>query len=670
MRVELHKIMLHNWRGAENLVIEFNGQGETVISGTNGTFKSTVAEGYRWGITGKDSLDRKDYDLKNTVKTHLNRGDHEIIIEMSVDRQRKEIRRVFKEVWQRPRGQEQDVFKGNETLFFINDVPFNAGQFAEVIKGWFSDVQFKILTDPLFFNTPNGEKWKWTHMRDILVGMAGEINPNDVFDAAEIFGERRQSLDEAIKTWGALDKLKKEVAEKKKKANDELRGIPESIESQERTKPELLDWSAIEAYIAETSEFIKGTTEQIFEASKGDEGVEQAKQSKRNEIREIEQDIKNFESVIKDRFRDSNQERRSKIADKEGEIRDVERSITSTERDIENHEKDVTRYESEKTQLLTVYNAKIAETLPEMPSDQTVCPTCKREYDSIQVNGLKMLFTSNWNDNHAQAVEKIKADGSAIKRKIEEAKGALENEKSRLNDLRMSKALATSELESLQESKEWKESALFDELSKSNEYQALNARLQDAKRDLENLEKPSDSDGQREQVLEKLNSEKESYAAELAKYQSQLATKSQYERVVSEIERLKQKQTAAGQVIAELEGIEFAIEGYNKARNEVVAQRVNRMFPEGIEYKLFDELNDGTTIEFCELYVNGMPWGTLNTGGKINAGLACINTFQEHWNLYLPVWIDNRESTVEIPTMLSQVINLVVDPTKEKLTVS
>lgn len=670
MRIELIDITLRNWRGAENLVVKFNGQGETVISGTNGTFKSTVSEAYRWAITGKDTLDRKDYDLKNTVKKNLNRLDHEVIINMLVDGQKKELRRVFREVWQRPRGQEQDVYKGNETLFFINDVPFNAGQYAEVLKGWFSDVQFKILTDPLFFNTPNGDKWKWNNMRDILVGIAGPIDREEVFEAAEVYGDRRESLNESIKTWGSLDKLKKEVNEKIKKAKDELKGIPESIESQERTKPELLKWSDIETGIEALKQALEQVNSEIHNASKGDEALEMQKQEKRKEIREIEFRMNNRKAEISEDFKQKNRERTDKIATKEQELRDAERTILSRQRDVEDLEKSISRYESEKTRLLGIYNEKTAETAPEMDSSLSVCPTCDRSYDPDKIDNARKLFTSNWNARHAEAIETIKNEGSAIKRKIADATSALFNEKAKVIEAEESKAKIEKEFAEARQIREYKQSDLDEVLKEDGSFNEAHSDFLVANGQLVELEESGKADEQREAVLEKLKGEKNSYSLELLKLQNQLATKSQYERVVAEIERLKEKQTAAGSVIAELEGIEFAIEGYNKARNQVVETRVNRMFPEHIKFKLFDTQVSGETTEWCELYSNEMPWGTLNTGGKINAGLACIDVFQSFWNLYLPVWIDNRESTVSIPEMLSQVVNLIVDPSKEKLTVS
>jgi hypothetical protein len=65
--------------------------------------------------------------------------------------------------------------------------------------------------------------------------------------------------------------------------------------------------------------------------------------------------------------------------------------------------------------------------------------------------------------------------------------------------------------------------------------------------------------------------------------------------------------------------------------------------------------------------VNGVPWSSgLNNADKINAGIAVINTLCEHYNITAPIFIDNRESVIELLPTESQVINLIVSkPDKE-----
>jgi hypothetical protein len=57
--------------------------------------------------------------------------------------------------------------------------------------------------------------------------------------------------------------------------------------------------------------------------------------------------------------------------------------------------------------------------------------------------------------------------------------------------------------------------------------------------------------------------------------------------------------------------------------------------------------------------VDGIPYPSLNTGGRIQAGLEIVRVMADHYGVYAPIWIDNRESVFRIPEMKNQIINLV-----------
>ena len=64
-----------------------------------------------------------------------------------------------------------------------------------------------------------------------------------------------------------------------------------------------------------------------------------------------------------------------------------------------------------------------------------------------------------------------------------------------------------------------------------------------------------------------------------------------------------------------------------------------------------------------------MPFSDANTASKINAGLDIINTLCQHYKVNAPVFIDNRESVVELIPTESQIVNLIVSEADKKLRV-
>jgi hypothetical protein len=67
--------------------------------------------------------------------------------------------------------------------------------------------------------------------------------------------------------------------------------------------------------------------------------------------------------------------------------------------------------------------------------------------------------------------------------------------------------------------------------------------------------------------------------------------------------------------------------------------------------------------------VNGVPYGNVNTAGKINAGLDIISTLCNYYKVTAPIFVDNEESTHTMIATNSQLIKLVVSPEDKTLRV-
>ena len=121
------------------------------------------------------------------------------------------------------------------------------------------------------------------------------------------------------------------------------------------------------------------------------------------------------------------------------------------------------------------------------------------------------------------------------------------------------------------------------------------------------------------------------------------------------------------QQIADVEREEYTIEQFTKTKIDECEKRINAMF-KFVSFKLYDYTFDGNAVETCVPLVDGVPYGSANTAGQVNAGLDIINTLCRHYSICAPIFIDGRESVNEIIPTESQIINLVV--TKDnKLTI-
>jgi hypothetical protein len=113
--------------------------------------------------------------------------------------------------------------------------------------------------------------------------------------------------------------------------------------------------------------------------------------------------------------------------------------------------------------------------------------------------------------------------------------------------------------------------------------------------------------------------------------------------------------------VANAEKMLFELENFIRFKMEKVSGLINEKF-EGLEWKLFENQINGGMRETCELTVNGVPYGSLNNGNRIVAGLEIIKTLQRIFNVSIPVFVDNAEaiSTGNFPEMECQVIKLIV----------
>lgn len=62
-----------------------------------------------------------------------------------------------------------------------------------------------------------------------------------------------------------------------------------------------------------------------------------------------------------------------------------------------------------------------------------------------------------------------------------------------------------------------------------------------------------------------------------------------------------------------------------------------------------------------------VPYGSLNNGARINAGLDVIKALSHHYGVSVPLFIDNAESVTTLLPVDAQVIRLVVSEGEKKL---
>jgi len=216
MKIELLNIDITNFKGLK--AFKFSPDGENAcITAQNGTGKTTVYDAFLWLLFGKDSLGRKDFDIRPLDANNQPINGLTLAIEavLSIDgiahtfRKEQTEKIVKKEI------------KGFETLCYIDEVPKKVGEYTDYIAEIITDETFRALTDLAYFNNLHHTK-----RRALLLEFTGEIGTPAGFEEL-LNALNGRSIDDYKKVLaGQRDRLKKDRDEIPSRIDELQRGLP------------------------------------------------------------------------------------------------------------------------------------------------------------------------------------------------------------------------------------------------------------------------------------------------------------------------------------------------------------------------------------------------------------------------------------------------------------
>lgn len=663
--VKLKSMRLKNWKGADDETYNFQ-PGINDITERNGEGKTRRAEAFTWAFWGKDLLDRVNYRIKNEKYPEKRKFDSIVDLELDVNGRDQQIARIYSENWVRPKGKEEEVLKGNSTSYVVNgDESYNKTQFDTFVSSWFDETLFKMLTNPLFFNT-DGAKWEWRNRRDILIQIAGEIDSDMVFEEAkDISAARRKLLEEQLAQGKDFDSYKREIQGKKKKANEELEGVPQSIKKLEEVQPEKVDWDRLDDLIEFADKEYEEANNLFNDKSKVGDVLEAKLADIRKDIRDAQQDADEEEAKIKIKLKAENDLIRLNRQVLQADVTRLKDRVALLTKANDGLIARMKAAERDNADAVTRYTEKKQEAEPELDPKDAECEFCGTHFDDDKIAEKHQQIIDNWRTQRAVDMKALKKLAQDKFDEYTEFKKGVSKAQQEIDEVNKDLAQKEAELKAENDKELAGAKELADRLENSEPYQ-------DAKLRVSNLEEAlkiaiaNSKDSDTEEEIAKLEEYRKKADEERLRLRAKKSTKETYDKIEKEIKELKQKEKNLNKTIADLEGLEFAITKYNAARNEVVTKRVNRLFRtdaqgRSVRFQLFRPNADGTEqIEHCELWFDNKPYSALNTAAKTWAGMECINAFNQYYDMYLPVWLDNRESVNDVPPLDArvQIINL------------
>lgn len=649
--MKLLSMKLTNFKGIRDLTLDFPDGGNYNIYGTNGAGKTTIVDALIWLLFDKDSTDVKDFSIKTVVDgEELHRAEHsvECMFLMETGRQ-VTMRKEFREKWQKPRGQKDEVFTGHTTNYYIDGVPKSQTAYKNEINRIIDEKRFKVLTNPLYFN----EKLNDAERRSILIDIIGGVDQDAIIE------ENLDTLKELkpLLKGRKVEDFKLIVKQSLTKTKKDLDDIGPAIkENQSMMIPgaDATNKGMYEEEAKRAEESIARLMRQIAEARAG---------TMDTELETKKADLNRQLWQAKDADAKLNSDRKKNLLQKQEEAQqarlEIEGRIFGWDKIIQ-HEKSVINVCADRREeLVKNFQAVKNEEFVENPI-ATVCPMCGQALPDEKVDEAKT------------AQEKMKAE--FLHKKAEDLKSI--NEQGKTNNQKKAKAEAN--LAAAQKEREIQAELLQTARQNENacktnlaqfvpEVSELTKALE---RELAVLErKESHPDEVATQRIAELEQRKEDADKKRREANEKLNDIGLNMKHQARIQELREKETELSTLFTTLTKQSYLCDQYSRCLTAYIDRKVGEHFKLARFVLFKDNISNEGVKECCEVQLHGTPYHDLCQTEQMHVGLDIIQTLCKYYNLTMPVLIDRSESFITLPETDMQIIRLIVSADDKKLRV-
>ena len=679
MNIKIKSITLRNFKGLRDVSFDFGGNNATII-GDNGTGKTTIFDALTWVLFGNDSHNSTEIDIKTidaATGEPMHRADHFVEVVLDVDGSAQTLRRTYREIWSKSRGSADLRFVGHETGFAVNGVEVGTKTaYDKIISEWISDSVFRMLTDPMYFNT----RVDWKGRRAALLEMVG-----DGIDRTTI---RTRFADLLAEMNGEpLADFKARLAAEKRKNKKELDTFAPKIEAYQNTMPPSEDYAALEREISQIESAseneiaaykkqIDALDEQIADASKMDEEAQAAHDRKLKRALDIKRMMSDCIDKRISAARRYNSELEASVDDAQAKAdairREIEKVETSANTKRETLDACVKKRASIKTSVDAMRDEYAAtKKIAFEYVDTTTCYVCGAPLSAETIEEARRAARENFEKHQRETLDKLVADANLEKDTYNKLATLISTTEYEIAMLDQRLSQLRSELNTAEQAVEKAKNTPALDLETEEEQAKLSPdyvkhanELARVQRDLETSATTrttfDDLAENRRELYKKIDVARQNCATATADLRRRLANKERTAEIQRLIDESKASEKKIAERVAELERLEFAAAAYTKADIEAVEAAINSRFGL-VRWRMYEQTIEGADVETCVATIDGVPFNSLNSAGQVLAGLDVIRTFCRYYGATAPVFIDNAESISQTDFALdSQVIRLQV----------
>lgn len=643
--VILKSLSYENWRGMKrDFVFRQNGN---VISGRNGSGKTTVFNAFLWLLTGADCEDRQNFLLFDYTQpmTYENKITARVEAVISIDGQDYTLAREASPGWVRKRGSSVYEKKSSDDYgFYVDGISYSAGDYRKFIEENIATVdKLKLMLNIRYF-----QKLDWKSLREYFEDMVGNITICDMsgdysvikdllakynYDTDNIRKVLRTQVNAIKDVMGAeskkgtlevqietlksnlpdisgLDELRQKVHDATDKLNEvdlQLRGLIDSIRPYiEKRNKELAEIGVLEDEAGKArSEYIKAFNLKVNKLE--------------DEIAQIDAKNKNIERYN---------------AQSEG-------TRLQARKQIEEYEKQLAVLNDRRSELLA-QNKEVKA----LVFDGANCPYCGQPLPEDKLEAEREKFNKNKEEQHKAIVELGQSNNVRIENvkmqiaKLQEMLAEPFKPKSYIN-----KSAFEKDLEDLK--------ASFVPYEETADCKKRMAEIEEKQANLTVVPEVDNDE---------LQEERDRLTDLIVECRVKLGKKKDYDNQVDKIYKLENELKANALQLAELEGKLFKVDEYERERADLITKCVNNNFGY-IHVSMVERKKDGGYTNSCVIMnKDGVNVASTNFADIILCGIDLSIGFQKHYGLRLPLFIDDIINLNEcnFPSIDTQVVKLML----------
>ena len=633
--MELLRLTIEHFKGIDRLELALDGH-DADIYGDNATGKTTIFDAIQWLLFGIDSAGRSDFEVKPLGpdgKARLNGQDVAVEAVIREGVQKKTLRRVYTEKWERQRGSAAAVFTGHTTTYWVDGLPLSQRQYQALIDAMIPEKRFRLLTNPYYFS----HNLKWQERRNILFEIFGETGDQVVLESDSRFAPLAAALGSHT-----VEDYRKVLQSGIKRVNGELKALPTRIDEASRGIAEVepretlqAKLDAVNAQMRTAEALIVSPDTAILEAEKAKAEAALSK-LKTEAMMRVAQARNGWETGRRERC---------------DEVRARMEALESGPDDSRNLAAQIAMKKSEQEALRQEWN----EVNSVKPPFEKACPTCGRPYDNQEAIQASLAA---FKLDKARRLEAITAQGSQLGAEISDLTVRLDAGTEKAREIQRQRAALLAELSAIraEPTPDFRPDMPAEAAALESDISSIDAQIAEA-------------EAGTAQGNALIQGRIDAMKAEAQAIMAQIAQSDHNGRAEARIAELMEEQKSLVQELETLENLQYLAEEFTRAKVEMIQGRIDGQFTLA-RFKLFDDQINGGLTDACEATVDGVPFGDLNHAMQINVGLDIIRTLGKYYGVSAPVIVDNAESVTALEPMDCQMIRLIVSEDDKALRVA